>query len=69
MYLINGWIETSIIEVLLEPNIPIVVFPGTDWAFQVLHESHICDKLKHQKRFLEVLFVLRVLESFGDKYT
>ena len=37
------------------------------WSFQVLigpsrywNESPICDKLKHQKRYLEVLFLLRV---------
>ena len=60
---------------MLEPNSPVVVLPGTDLdspiflmrSFQVLigpsrywHESPICDKLKHQKRCLRVLFVLRV---------
>ena len=34
----------------MDPDIPVMVLPGTDWSFQVYWlESRICDKLKHQK--------------------
>ena len=41
-------------------KIPIVVLSGTDWFFQVLHGSPVCDKLKLHKRCSEVLCVLKV---------
>ena len=37
-----------------------MVLPGADWSFQVLTKTPYCDKLKHQNRCLEVLFVLGV---------
>ena len=43
----------------MDPNIPIMVLPGTIWSFQVLNRVlDICDNLKHQKRCSEVLFFL-----------
>ena len=37
-----------------------MVPPGTDWSSQVLTRVLFCDKLKHQKKCLEVLFVFSV---------
>ena len=53
--------EPQYIGIHKNPNIPIMVLPGANRSLHVLrHESPFCNKLKHQNRFFEVLFVLRV---------
>ena len=74
---LEGPISTCTSKQWLECWVPTTVLSGADWSFMdpsipimVLigpsrhrHESPVCDKLEHKKRFLELLFVLRVYSS------
>ena len=51
--------ERTMIGIFLiqkDSNMPIMVLPDTIWSFQALYRISICDRLKHQKRCMEVLF-------------